>query len=135
MTAMKNPRFISSLIALSALGVCGPVFAHGDEDHSAPSATTTSTPLPRIGVTTEDFELVAVLEPGRLLIHLDRADSNQPVPKAQLEVEGAGPSAGGWPGVAPRPTPIPPGARPPGGGAGPDCMPPPPTCRACPPGR
>lgn len=84
----------SAVTLVGGLLLAAAALAHGDEDHSAPAATTTSTLLPRIGVTTEDFELVAVLEPGRLLIHLDRADSNQPVPKAQLEVEGAGPSAG-----------------------------------------
>ena len=36
MTAMMQLRFIASLIALSALGLCGPAFAHGDEDHSEP---------------------------------------------------------------------------------------------------
>lgn len=67
--------------------------AHGGEDHAAPAATTASALLPRVGVTTDGFELVAVLEPGRLLIHVDRADSNLPVAQAQLEVEGAGPTA------------------------------------------
>ncbi len=33
---MTKPRLIASLIALSALGLCGQAFAHGDEDHTEP---------------------------------------------------------------------------------------------------
>lgn len=87
----KTPQPMRGAASLvCALLLASAALAHGDEDHSAPTATVASTLLPRIGVTTDEFELVAVLEPGRLLIHVDRADSNQPVRQAQLEVEGAG---------------------------------------------
>lgn len=91
---LQTTRSGVTLVCALLLGVAA--LAHGDEDHSAPTATATATLtlLPRIGVTTEAFELVAVLEPGRLLIHVDRADSNQPVPKAQLDVESAGSNTG-----------------------------------------
>ena len=90
----KTLHSMHSMHSTAAL-VCGfllasVALANGGEDHSGPPTHAQSTLLPRIGVTTEEFELVAVLEPGRLLIHLDFASSNQPVPQARLEVEGAG---------------------------------------------
>lgn len=78
--------------AMLILGVlsAGASRAHGDEDHSAPASAALSTSLPRVGVTTEDFEFVAVLEAARLLIFVDRSSSNEPVRQAQVEVEGVG---------------------------------------------
>ncbi len=91
---MRLHALRSAATLVCGLLLASAVLAHAGEDHSAPTATTTSTLLPRIGFTTDEFELVAVLEPGRLLIHVDRADSNQPVLQAQLEVEGAGANTG-----------------------------------------
>lgn len=75
--------------------VAGSAYAHAGEDHGEPvpaMAVPAASGLPRASATTEDFEIVAVLEahPPRLVIHLDRAASNAPVGKATLEVEGAG---------------------------------------------
>jgi hypothetical protein len=39
---MTKNRFIASLITFSALGLCGNVFAHGDEDHSKPDKPVTA---------------------------------------------------------------------------------------------
>lgn len=77
----------------------GNVYAHGGEDHDDPApavATAASSWLPRASATTEEFEIVAVLEaqPRRLMIYLDRAAGNDPVSKATLEVEGAGATTG-----------------------------------------
>jgi hypothetical protein len=90
---MNKPVLLLAAALLAPNVTTGPAWAHDGEDHSAPAAVTTQTILPRASATTDDFELVAVLEDRRLLIHLDRAASNQPVPKARVEVEGAGPAA------------------------------------------
>lgn len=42
---------------------------------------------PRASAQTADFELVAVLEDGRLLVYLDRFGSNEPVADAQVEID------------------------------------------------
>lgn len=92
---MNRPHRMTLLatLMLGTLISSAPVHAHGDEDHSAPAALTGKTLLPRASAHSEDFEIVAVLETGRLLIFVDRTDSNQPVTQAKLEVEGIGPPA------------------------------------------
>jgi hypothetical protein len=84
---------LGATVLLASLLSAGAVLAHGGEDHSAPVAAATSTSLPRVGVATDDFELVAVLEATRLLIYVDHSASNEPVTRAQIEVDGVGPSA------------------------------------------
>lgn len=49
-----------------------------------------SVSVPRFEARSPDFELVGVLEEGRLLLYLDRADDNAPVAGARLDVEGRG---------------------------------------------
>lgn len=65
------------------------VRAHGGEDHGAPPPTAGVPLLPRTAAESDDFELVAVLEPGRLLIWIDRHATNEPVAGASVTVEGA----------------------------------------------
>jgi len=62
--------------------------AHAHEGHDHAGAPPPSIELaPRASAQTEDFELVAVLEDGRLLVYLDRFGSNEPVADAQVEVD------------------------------------------------
>lgn len=74
--------------------------AHGDEDHSAPPPPPTQAVSPRAAAASDDFEAVAVLEGGKLLVYLDRFASNAPVAGAKLEVEG-GPLKGAAREIAP----------------------------------
>ena len=91
---------LGAALLMLGLFTVGAARAHGDEDHSAPASAAVSTSLPRVGVTTEDFEIVAVLEAMRLLVFVDRSSSNEPVTQAQVEVDGVGPGASA-PEVAP----------------------------------
>lgn len=75
---------------LLGIGGHGSAHAHEGEDHGQDKAPITQLLLPRAEAASEDFELLAVLETGRLLIYLDRHASNEPVTKASVEVEGAG---------------------------------------------
>lgn len=79
-------------LASILLGIGGqsPAHAHEGEDHGQGKAPIMQLLLPRAEAASEDFELLAVLETGRLLIYLDRHASNEPVTKASVEVEGAG---------------------------------------------
>lgn len=63
----------------------GPGHDHGDE---APTASGPS--LPRFVAQSELFELVGVLDGKAITLYLDQAASNEPVTKAQLEIEMAG---------------------------------------------
>lgn len=65
-----------------------PAWAHGDEDHgdgAKPAMAADS--APRASAQTEEFELVAVVEGGKLTLYLDRFATNEPVADAQIEVE------------------------------------------------
>ena len=68
----------------------GLLFAHGDEDHGdkakAPVAPTVQ-PL-RVEAASEAFELVGQLQGDKLVIHLDRFATNEPVTGAKIDVEG-----------------------------------------------
>lgn len=73
--------------ALAALALSAQ--AHNGEDHgnTPPPTTAPSAPLgPRTEARTPDFELVAALEAGRLVLHIDRFSTNEPVTGAQVEV-------------------------------------------------
>ena len=76
-----------ALTLLAALAT-PPASGHGGEDHGAPPVT--SQPLlPRAAAESPDFEIVGVLEPGRIVFYLDRHASNEPVAGARVSVEGA----------------------------------------------
>ncbi len=85
-----NRFLISGMLALFAAIVHAPAIAHEGEDHGADPAPVAQALLPRVEANSDLFELVGVLETGRLLIYLDRQASNAPVDKASVEVEGAG---------------------------------------------
>ncbi len=92
-------RFIS-LVFLALL----PHFAsaHGGEDHgeAPPPAPPMVSSSPRVYMTTDQFELVGVMHGKTLKIYLDQFGTNQPVTKAQIEVE-----SGEWKAVAPETEP------------------------------
>lgn len=88
---MTPNRFLASAtLAVLAAGGQAPAVAHEGEDHGAAPPSIAQTLLPRTEASTDLFELVGVIEPGRLVIYLDRHASNAPVEKARVEVEGAG---------------------------------------------
>jgi len=82
-------------MGLSGMGVT-PARAHGGEDHGDEAHAEALQPpgvLPRAATRTDEVELVAVLEPSRLLIYVDQAASNAPLTGARVEVEGLGATA------------------------------------------
>jgi len=62
-------------------------FAHEGEDHGAPPSALPVAFAPRVEANSESFELVGVLERGKLTIYLDRFTSNEPVADAVIEIE------------------------------------------------
>jgi membrane fusion protein, heavy metal efflux system len=61
----------------------GPGHDHGNE--AAPASTAAASP--RISSHSDLFELVGILEKGQLVVYLDRYASNEPVRKANIELE------------------------------------------------
>ena len=70
----------------------GLAMAGGGDDHEhGPATTAPAAPTAqalRTEAASELFELVAVLDGGKLVIHLDRFASNEPVTGAKITVEG-----------------------------------------------
>lgn len=88
---MKTPHtlFLGSLLTLWAL----PALAHGDEDHGGAHASPAAPPpvaAPRAQAQTDAFELVAMLAEGRLVLSIDRFETNEPVAGARVEVDAGG---------------------------------------------
>lgn len=81
-----------ALLALACLGAVPAARAHGGEDHGDEAAAVPGG-LPRAATHTDEVEMVAVLEPGRLRVYLDQAATNAPLVGARVEVEGLGAAA------------------------------------------
>ena len=80
------------LLICSALLLPGLLRAGGGDDHThGPATAAPATPIAqalRVEAASELFELVAVLDGDKLVIHLDRFASNEPVTGAKITVEG-----------------------------------------------
>jgi len=61
--------------------------ADAGHDHGATPSAVSATLAPRIEAQSESFELVAVLEDGKLTLYLDRFATNEPVSDARIEIE------------------------------------------------
>ncbi|MCF8179064.1 MAG: LPXTG cell wall anchor domain-containing protein [Sulfuritalea sp.] len=82
------------MTAIFMASIAFPAWAGGDSSdghtHAAPEPVLAVATSPRATATSEDFEIVIALEDNRLVLYVDRFASNEPVTKAQVEVEGAG---------------------------------------------
>lgn len=79
--------FASLLLLISGFSFAHEGHTHADEAPEPPPLQTRS---PRLGVTGDSFELVAVGRAGQLDVYLDDADSNRPLTGARLELETRG---------------------------------------------
>ena len=61
--------------------------ADAGHDHGAAPSAVSATLAPRIEAQSESFELLAVLESGKLTLYLDRFATNEPVSNARIEIE------------------------------------------------
>ena len=79
-------RLFGMMLLLALLPVSG--FAdEGHGGHGAPSSALPAALGPRFEAQSENFELVGVLEGGKLTLYLDRFDTNEPVTDAAIEIE------------------------------------------------
>jgi hypothetical protein len=67
-----------------------PAHAGAGHDHGEAPAATSGAASPRFAATSENFELVGILNEKNLALYLDRATDNSPVKNAKLELEIAG---------------------------------------------
>ncbi|MCZ2407653.1 MAG: hypothetical protein LC097_13105 [Burkholderiales bacterium] len=83
---MKTIRALMTGAALSLLALAAP--AHEGEDHGAEPHAVPAMPQagPRTEARTADVEFVAALEAGRLVLHINRFATNEPIANAQVEV-------------------------------------------------
>lgn len=61
--------------------------ADAGHDHGATPSAVSATLAPRIEAQSESFELLAVLENGKLTLYLDRFATNEPVSNARIKIE------------------------------------------------
>lgn len=81
---------IKSVSAAVLMALSMPLLAHEGHDHGAGAKPADVRLAPRFELRSEDFEIVGVLAGQDLLIYLDRAADNAPIPGAQIEIEGQG---------------------------------------------
>lgn len=79
--------FISLTLVMSALAYGGGDSSDGHSHGEAAKPAMAADSAPRASAQTEEFELVAVVEGGKLTLYLDRFATNEPVADAQIEVE------------------------------------------------
>ncbi len=85
--AMRSIGIAIALAVLSALLSAGSSFAHEGHDHGAETKAAPGAPTsPRVVATSENYQLVGIVEGEVLVIYLDRADDNSPVTTAAIEV-------------------------------------------------
>lgn len=93
---MIDKPFILSWAALKAfitavlLALSMPLPAHEGHDHGAAAKPVDVRLAPRFELRSEELELVGVLAGQNLIVYLDRAADNAPIPGAQIEIEGPG---------------------------------------------
>jgi len=61
--------------------------ADAGHDHGAAPSAVSTTRAPRLEAQSESYELLAVLENGKLTLYLDRFATNEPVSDARIEIE------------------------------------------------
>ena len=88
-----SPRNLIASLAIFFITL--PAGAHEGHDHGTTPAAAEVGWSPRATARSEDFDLVAAVDGGQMLLWLDRGSDNAPVTDAQIEVE-----AGAWKGVA-----------------------------------
>ena len=85
--AMRSIGIAIALAVLSAILPAGSSFAHEGHDHGAETKAAPGAPAsPRVVATSENYQLVGIVEGEVLVIYLDRAADNSPVTTAVLEV-------------------------------------------------
>jgi cobalt-zinc-cadmium efflux system membrane fusion protein len=77
-------RVCLALLASLLIGLLAPVSAHEGHSHDEPVRTATPS-APRGEALAGDFEMVAVLRGGELVVYLDRQATNEPVLNAEIE--------------------------------------------------
>jgi hypothetical protein len=78
---------VRALAACVGVVLAAQAAAHEGHDHDVPASAAAPAGGPRFAALTETFELVGALEGRRLVLWLDRTDSNAPVVGATIEID------------------------------------------------
>ncbi len=81
------PRLLATVLLATAALMPLPLRAHEGHDHDAPPPPVAQALAPRVEANTSEVQLLAVLQGERLIVHLDRYASNEPINDARLEAE------------------------------------------------
>lgn len=88
MPFIKNWAVLNAFATTTLFSLSMPLFAHEGHDHEVATKPADVRLAPRFELRSKDFELVGVLAGKDLILYLDRAADNAPVPGAQIEIEG-----------------------------------------------
>lgn len=80
--AFKSKIVLLAVAALPLSAIAGPGHDHGE---AAPKTGVSS--LPRFSAVSDEFELVGVLDGKKITIFLDRADTNEAIKQANIELQ------------------------------------------------
>lgn len=85
--ARCNGLMAAVLALLANAWLMSALYAHEGHDHGAPPTPVSTTIAPRINASSTTFELIAVYRDSALTIFIDRFMTNEPVTRAQVEVD------------------------------------------------
>ena len=80
-------RFARTFFLCVALAASGFASAGDGHDHGNSPAATGGAASPRVEAVSDHFELVGIVEGGVMTLYLDRAETNEPVTRAAIDVE------------------------------------------------
>lgn len=86
-TAAARLQAPAACVAVALAALAAPADAHDGHDHGAPAPVVAPAGGPRFAAATGTFELVGALEGRRLVLWLDRTDTNAPVLGASVELD------------------------------------------------
>ncbi|MBI4291847.1 MAG: hypothetical protein HY661_10235 [Betaproteobacteria bacterium] len=76
-----------AMFLLAAFSLCAPALAHEGHDDAGKAAMPAQALAPRLAAHSTDLELLAVWRGEKLVIFLDRYETNEPVTGATIELE------------------------------------------------
>lgn len=85
-----SPTATRAVAAAVLMALSMPLLAHEGHDHQVAAKPADVRLAPRFELRSDELELVGVLAGQDLIIYLDRAADNAPIPGAQIEIEGQG---------------------------------------------
>lgn len=93
MICIRRARLAGALMLTFVSALCAPADAGPGHDHGPEAAAAANPTSPRVVAVSESYELVGILEDGKLVVYLDRIADTTPVTDARVEMTVGGETA------------------------------------------